>query len=70
MKSITFKNRVAIVTGAGEGIGREYALDLAKRGAKVVVNDIGQGPDQKRTAKMVVNEIKKAGGRAVARLDS
>jgi NAD(P)-dependent dehydrogenase (short-subunit alcohol dehydrogenase family) len=70
MKSITFKNRVAIVTGAGEGIGRQYALDLAKRGAKVVVNDIGLGKDQGRTSDRVVDEIKKAGGKAVASFES
>ncbi|MBC8442344.1 MAG: SDR family oxidoreductase [Deltaproteobacteria bacterium] len=70
MESITFANRVAIVTGAGEGIGREYAVDLAKRGARVVVNDIGYGLDQGRTADKVVDEIKKAGGKAVASFDS
>jgi len=70
MKSITFRNRVAIVTGAGEGIGRQYALDLAKRGAKVVVNDIGLGEDQSRTANRVVDEIKKVGGKAVASFES
>ncbi|MDA3791192.1 MAG: SDR family NAD(P)-dependent oxidoreductase [Desulfobacula sp.] len=70
MEAITFENRVAIVTGAGEGIGREYALDLAKRGAQVVVNDIGHGPDQVRTADKVVDEIKKSGGKAVASFDS
>ena len=70
MKSIIFDNKVAIVTGAGEGIGREYALDLAKRGAAVVVNDIGYGPDQVRTADRVVEEIKRTGGRAVASFDT
>jgi NAD(P)-dependent dehydrogenase (short-subunit alcohol dehydrogenase family) len=70
MESITFENRVAIVTGAGEGIGREYALDLAKRGAFVVVNDIGLGPDQEPTAQRVVEQIKTAGGKAVANFDS
>ncbi|MCD4720150.1 MAG: SDR family NAD(P)-dependent oxidoreductase [Desulfobacula sp.] len=70
MESIAFENRVAIVTGAGEGIGREYALDLAKRGASVVVNDIGRHPEQGRTADLVVEEIKKAGGQAVASFDS
>ncbi|MCK5348129.1 MAG: SDR family NAD(P)-dependent oxidoreductase [Desulfobacula sp.] len=70
MEPIAFKNKVAIVTGAGEGIGREYALDLAKRGAFVVVNDIGRGPDQDRTADRVADEIKRAGGQAVASFDS
>jgi len=68
--SINFKNRVAIITGAGEGIGREYALDLAKRGAAVVVNDIGQDPDLLQTADKVVYEIKSAGGQAVASFES
>ncbi|OGR22258.1 MAG: serine/threonine protein kinase [Desulfobacterales bacterium RIFOXYA12_FULL_46_15] len=67
---ICFENRVAVVTGAGEGIGRDYALDLAKKGAKVVVNDIGHGPDGISTAKKVVEEIILAGGRAAASLDS
>ncbi len=70
MGSINFKNRVAIITGAGEGIGREYALDLAKRGAAVVVNDIGQDSDLVQTADKVVYEIKSAGGQAVASFES
>ncbi|MBU8912166.1 MAG: SDR family oxidoreductase [Desulfobacterales bacterium] len=70
MESIVFDKKVAIVTGAGEGIGREYALDLAKRGAFVVVNDIGCDQNQVRTADKVADEIKKAGGRAVASYDS
>jgi NAD(P)-dependent dehydrogenase (short-subunit alcohol dehydrogenase family) len=62
--------RVAIVTGAGGGLGREEALALAKEGARVVVNDIGtsvhgEGKDQ-GPAESVVTEIKKAGGEAVA----
>ena len=70
MGPINFKNRVAIITGAGEGIGREYALDLAKRGAAVVVNDIGQDSDLVQTADKVVYEIKSAGGQAVASFES
>ena len=70
MRKIGFENRVAVVTGAGEGIGRDYALDLAKRGAKVVVNDIGRDADGKSTAEKVAEEIISAGGRAVAALDS
>jgi NAD(P)-dependent dehydrogenase (short-subunit alcohol dehydrogenase family) len=66
--------KVAIVTGAGRGIGREEALLLAKHGAKVVVNDLGghfdgTGTDT-RPAQQVVDEIKKAGGEAVANYES
>jgi NAD(P)-dependent dehydrogenase (short-subunit alcohol dehydrogenase family) len=62
--------QVAIVTGAGRGLGRLYALDLARRGAAVVVNDVGgtmrgDGADAS-VADQVVDEIAKAGGRAVA----
>ncbi|MCP4021870.1 MAG: SDR family NAD(P)-dependent oxidoreductase, partial [Desulfobacteraceae bacterium] len=70
MDKIRFDGRVAIVTGAGEGIGRAYALELAKRGAKVVVNDIGRHPESVATAEQVVQKIEKAGGKAVASLDS
>lgn len=68
--TIGFENRVAVVTGAGEGIGRDYALDLARRGAGVVVNDIGRDAEGKSTAQKVTEEIISAGGRAVAALDS
>ncbi|MCS6925275.1 MAG: SDR family NAD(P)-dependent oxidoreductase, partial [Candidatus Binatia bacterium] len=66
--------KVAIVTGAGRGIGREEALLLAKHGAKVVVNDLGghfdgTGADT-RPAQLVVDEIKAAGGEAVANYES
>jgi len=71
---IRFDDRVAIVTGAGAGLGRVYALELAKRGAKVVVNDLGGAPDgsggAKGPADQVVEEIKAAGGEAVANYDS
>jgi NAD(P)-dependent dehydrogenase (short-subunit alcohol dehydrogenase family) len=67
---IDFENQVAIVTGAGRGLGRLYALDLARRGAAVVVNDLGgtMGGDGADTnvADQVVDEISSAGGRAVA----
>jgi len=66
--------RVAIVTGAGRGIGREEALLLAKHGAKVVVNDLGGGHDgagnDTGPAAAVVAEIKAAGGEAVANTES
>ncbi|WP_077212906.1 SDR family NAD(P)-dependent oxidoreductase [Bacillus dakarensis] len=68
------ENKVAIVTGAGRGIGREIALLLAKEGAKVVVNDLGGGPDGEgndtKVADEVVAEIKAAGGEAVGNYDS
>ena len=72
--TIRFDNRVAIVTGAGNGLGRAHALLLASRGAKVVVNDPGgardgRGGDQ-AAADKVVAEIKAAGGRAVPNYDS
>jgi NAD(P)-dependent dehydrogenase (short-subunit alcohol dehydrogenase family) len=67
--TISFKDRVAIVTGAGGGLGRAYALELAKRGAKVVVNDLGGSRDGTGTsdaAAQVVEEIRSAGGTAMA----
>jgi len=72
--TIRFDNRVAIVTGAGNGLGRAHALLLASRGAKVVVNDPGGAVDGKggthAAADTVVDEIKAAGGQAVANYDS
>ena len=74
MSEISFDGRVAIVTGAGGGLGRTYALDLAARGASVVVNDLGGSVDGKggddAAAQKVVDEIKAAGGEAVANYDS
>jgi NAD(P)-dependent dehydrogenase (short-subunit alcohol dehydrogenase family) len=71
---IDFEGQVTIVTGAGRGLGRLYALELARRGAAVVVNDLGgtmhgQGADSS-VADQVVDEITRAGGRAVASYDS
>ena len=59
MNNIRFDGQVAIVTGAGGGLGRQHALELARRGAKVVVNDLS-------AAEAVVEEIRAAGGEAVA----
>ncbi|TGD71366.1 SDR family NAD(P)-dependent oxidoreductase [Mangrovimicrobium sediminis] len=74
MTDISFAGRVAIVTGAGGGLGRTYALDIARRGGAVVVNDLGgsvEGPGAGRSmADAVVEEITAAGGRAVASYDS
>ena len=72
---IRFDGRVAVITGAGGGLGRAYALELARRGAKVVVNDFGgardgEGQGSASPADQVVQEIKKLGGEAVASYDS
>ena len=71
---LRFDGRVAIVTGAGNGLGRTHALLLASRGAKVVVNDLGGGRHgggtSSEAADKVVAEIKAAGGEAVANYDS
>src|SRR5215831_19810531 len=65
--------RVAVITGAGRGLGREHALLFAAEGAKVVVNDLGGGPDGSGSdvtpAHHVVDEIKAAGGEAIANTD-
>ena len=74
LSKVNFENRVAIVTGAGNGLGKAYALDLAYRGAKVIVNDLGGGMDGSGSgntpADDVVEEIKANGGEAVANYDS
>ncbi len=74
MSEIRFDGRVAIVTGAGGGLGKTYALMLGARGASVVVNDLGGAADGTGSgsamADQVVKEINEAGGKAVANYDS
>ena len=74
MSQIRFDDRVVIVTGAGNGLGRSHALEFARRGAKVVVNDLGGSAfgegASKSAADLVVDEIVAAGGEAVANYDS
>jgi len=74
MTDVRFDDRVVVITGAGNGLGRTYALEMGKRGAKVVVNDLGgsafgDGAD-KAAADLVVDQIKAGGGEAVANYDS
>src|SRR3954462_9076179 len=71
---LRFDGKVVIVTGAGQGLGRSHALLFARRGAKVVVNDLGGSAfgagKSSAAADKVVAEIKEAGGSAVANYDS
>jgi NAD(P)-dependent dehydrogenase (short-subunit alcohol dehydrogenase family) len=61
-----FDGRVAVITGAGNGLGRQHAIELARRGARVVANDIGRDEDGRLAAERVVAEIRSEGGEAVA----
>ena len=75
MSELRFDGKVAIITGAGNGLGKTYALLLGSRGAKVVVNDLGGSVKGEKgagsnPADLVVDEIKKNGGQAVANYDS
>ncbi|MEO7836711.1 MAG: SDR family oxidoreductase [Acidimicrobiales bacterium] len=74
MAELGFDGKVAIITGGGGGLGRSHALDLAKRGALVVVNDLGGATDgtggSHTAAQIVVDEITAAGGEAVANYDT
>ena len=74
MSDIRFDDRVIIVTGAGSGLGKSHALEFARRGGKVVVNDLGGSVDGTGSgaaaADLVVKEIEEAGGTAVPNYDS
>ncbi|TVY91824.1 Peroxisomal hydratase-dehydrogenase-epimerase [Lachnellula willkommii] len=75
MSELRYDGQVVVVTGAGGGLGKQYALFFASRGASVVVNDLGGGlkgggNSSRKTADIVVDEIKAAGGKAVANYDS
>jgi NAD(P)-dependent dehydrogenase (short-subunit alcohol dehydrogenase family) len=74
LSDIRFDGRVAVITGAGGGLGKTYALDMARRGASVVVNDLGGSADGtgggSSMADATVKEITEAGGTAVANYDS
>ena len=74
MSELRFDDKVVIITGAGNGLGRSHALEFGRRGAKVVVNDLGGGAfgggSDSSPAQKVVDEIKAAGGEAVANYDS
>jgi NAD(P)-dependent dehydrogenase (short-subunit alcohol dehydrogenase family) len=74
MADLGFEGKVAIITGAGGGLGRSHAIELAKRGALVVINDLGGSVDGQggshTAAQQVVDEVKAAGGEAVPNYDS
>ncbi len=75
MEELSYVGRVVVITGSGRGLGREYALAFASRGAAVVVNDVGttldgSGPSNSEPAQEVVAQILKLGGRAIAHHES
>ena len=74
MAQVSFEDKTVIVTGAGNGLGKSYALEFAKRGANVVVNDLGGSVDGSGSgnspADEVVEEINNNGGNAVSNYDS
>ena len=74
MSDMRFDGRVCVITGAGGGLGRSHALELARRGGRIVVNDLGGSLDgsgaSSSAAQRVVDEITEAGGEAVANYDS
>lgn len=70
MSNLNFDGRVAIVTGAGRGMGRSHAMMLASRGARVVVNDLPGRDGERSPAEDVVDEIRAAGGTAIASMTS
>lgn len=66
MRELRYDGEVVAITGAGQGVGRAYALAFAARGAKVVVNDLAKDEDGRALAEAVVSEIRAAGGEAIA----